>query len=277
MDLQRSRQVVLPTVCCAPCLGQRADRSSPGRLFTWYSIITLLFRCPATLDQCSESSPRICKPYFQLKETVSPHLEPYYNTYAAPYLELARPYYETADQKVLTPAWAYANKYGGPRIVQAQAFGQTQWEKNVQPELVKYQGLAKAKYDQTLAPHVDQVSSAVAPYYEVARTNALQTYHDLLLPSYVFVQPYAQQGYTTALAFTTETAIPSAVWAWNKTYVFLDGTVWPQLRFIYTENVEPQLQKIGQRLGRYNASNTQKSGETTARYVHSTLVHFSVP
>lgn len=98
----------------------------------------------------------------------------------------------------------------------------------------------------------------------------MQTYHELLLPSYVFVQPYAQRGYNTAVTFTTDTAIPSAAWAWNKTYVFLDGTVWPQLRFIYTENVEPQLQKIGQRLGRYNANNTQKLVETTARFVIAT-------
>lgn len=236
------------------------------RLLTWYSIWTILFRCPATLDQCTDSAPRICKPYFQLKHTVSPHLEPYYNTYAAPYVEIAKPYYETVDQRILTPTWAYATKYGGPRIAQAQTYGQAQWEKIVQPELIKYQALAKVKYDQSLAPHVDHAASAVAPYYNLAKTNALQTYHDLVLPSYVFVQPYVQQGYNTASTFTTEVALPTAAWAWNKTYIFLDGTVWPQLRFIYTENVEPQLLKIGQRLGRYNASNTHKPSETTARY-----------
>lgn len=237
-----------------------------NRLLTWYSILTILFRCPASLDQCKDDAPRICKPYFQVKQAVSPHLEPYYDAYAAPYVQLAKPYYETVDQKVLTPTWAYATKYGGPRLAQAQAIGQAQWETNVQPELVKYQALAKVKYDQTLAPHVDRASATVKPYYEIARTNALQTYHDLILPSYVTVQPYVQQGYQIASAFTTETAIPSIVWAWNKTYVFLDNTVWPQLRYIYIENVEPQLHKIGQRLGRYNGSNAQKPGETIARY-----------
>lgn len=236
------------------------------RLLTWYSILTIFFRCPASLDQCTDDAPRICKPYFQAKHAVSPHLEPYYDTYAAPYVQLAKPYYETVDQKVLTPTWTYAAKYGGPRLAQAQAVGQAQWEKNVQPELLKYQALAKTKYDQALAPHVDQAVAAVSPYYEVARTNALQTYHDLILPTYVTVQPYAQQAYDTASTFTTETAIPSAAWAWNKIYVFLDDTVWPQLRVLYVENVEPQLHKIGQRLGRYNGSNTQKPNETTARY-----------
>lgn len=241
------------------------------RLLTWYSILTILFRCPTSLDQCTDDSPRICKPAFQIKHAFSPYFDPYYDTYAAPYVQLAKPYYETVDQKVLTPTWAYATKYGGPRLAQAQAVGQAQWEKNVQPELVKYQALAKDQYDQKLAPHVDRVSAAVAPYYEIARSNALQTYHDLILPSYVTIQPYALQGYNTASAFTTETAIPSVAWAWNKTYVFLDDTVWPQLRVLYTENVEPQLHKIGQRLGRYNGNSTQKPSETLARYVKATL------
>lgn len=168
---------------------------------------------------------------------------------------------------MLTPAWAYATKYGGPRIEQAQAFGREQWEKSVQPELSKYQKVAKNKYDETLAPHVDHATAVLAPYYNIARTNALQTYNELLLPSYVFVQPYVQQGYSTASKFTTETAVPSVAWAWNKTYVFLDGTVWPQVVYVYSENVEPQIRKIGQRLGRHNTSNAQKAGETIARYV----------
>ncbi|CAN8096968.1 unnamed protein product [Discula destructiva] len=232
-----------------------------ARLLTWYSIITVLFRCPATLDECTEDSPRGCKPYFQLKQAVSPPLEPYYLSYAAPYVDKVRPYYETVDQNVLTPGLAYATKYGGPRVTQVQEFGQAQWEKNVQPELTKYQALAKTKYYQNLSPHVDKASAVVAPYYDIARTNALQTYHDVLLPSYILVQPYVRQGYTTASTFTTETAVPGVVWAWNNAIVFLDGTVWPQLRYLYIENVEPQLVKIGQRIGRHNASNTQKVAE----------------
>ncbi|KUI56258.1 hypothetical protein VP1G_03600 [Cytospora mali] len=248
-----------------------------ARLLTWYSILTILFRCPATLDECTEDSPRICKPYFQLKHTVSPHLEPYYNAYAAPYVELGRPYYEKVDEKVLTPTWSYATKYGAPRLVQAQAFGQERWAKDVQPQLTKYQALAKAKYDESLAPHVDQVSSAVAPYYDMAKTNTLQTYNDLLLPSYFFVQPYVHQGYKTASTFTTETAVPSVAWAWNKTYFFLDGTVLPQLRFLYVENVEPQLQKIGQRIGRYNGNNTHKTVEAFTSTAAKVASSFTKP
>lgn len=181
-----------------------------------------------------------------------PHIEPYYDTYAAPYVDLVRPYYNAVDEKVLTPGWGYAKKYGAPQVQQAQEFGRTQWEKTVQPQLTKYQHLSKAKYEATLAPHVDRVATAVSPYYDIARTSALQTYHELLLPSYQYVQPYAQHAYQATSAFTTETAVPTVLWVCNKTYVFLEGTVWPQLRVIYLENVEPQLVKISQRLGRHN-------------------------
>ncbi len=208
----------------------------------------------------------MCRPYFQVKHTVSPYLEPYYDTYAAPYVQLVRPYYDAVDRAVLTPAWGYASAFGGARFVQAQGLAQAQWEKSVQPQLVRGQAAAKAKYDQTIAPYVDSASTAVSPYFEIARTNILQTYHELLLPTYQFVEPYALQGFAVTSAFTTGTAIPSAVWVWNKTYVFLDGTVWPQLRIVYAENVEPQLVKIGQRLGRYNANGAQKpTVETLSR------------
>jgi len=222
------------------------------RLLVWYSIVSILFRCPATIEECDSTSPPVCKPYFQLKRTVAPHLEPYYEAYAAPYVQLVQPYYETVDQKVITPGWKYAKQYGAPRVEQAQAFSKAQWEKAIQPQIIKCQQLAKQRYNQSIGPHVNQVSTTVGPYYEIARTNALQTYHDFLLPSYQYVKPYVQHGYLKASAFATSTAVPSALWAWNKTYVFLDGTIWPQIRVIYVENVEPQLVKIGQRLGRHS-------------------------
>lgn len=239
-----------------------------ARLLTYYTIFTVLFRCPTNLEACNENSPAICKPYFQVKQTVSPHIEPYYNTYAAPYVELARPYYDTINQRVLTPGWHVATKYAAPQVLKAQAYGKTQWEKSVQPQVQKYQALAKSRYDQTLAPHVGKVSTAVSPYYDIARTNALQTYHELLLPSYELLQPYAHKGFTTASSFTANTAVPSVLFVWNKTYSVVEGIVWPHVRSLYIENVEPQLVKIGQRLGRYSskkeAAKTVKEAITTA-------------
>ena len=239
------------------------------RLVSWYVIISILFRCPPTLDLCNETSPRVCKPYFQIKHAVAPHLEPYYQTYAAPYVELIKPYYETADRALLTPTRHYVVKYGAPRVAQAQSFGQAQWQKTVQPQLARYQESVRAKYDEQVAPHVQRVSGTVQPYYDIARTNALQTYHELLLPTYRFLEPHTIRSYAAASAFATGTAVPTAIWTWNKTYVFLNGTVWPHLRVVYLETVEPQLVKIGQRLGRHNGNITQKpiAQSTAVMYV----------
>ncbi|KAI0841814.1 hypothetical protein F5Y06DRAFT_260477 [Hypoxylon sp. FL0890] len=232
-----------------------------ARFLTWYSIYTLLFRCPSTLDACTDETPKICKPYFRIKSVVSPHVTPYYDAYAAPYVDTARPYYNTVDRVLITPTRTYAVKYGGPRVAQAKAISQAKWQENVQPKLSKYQTLAKIQYDQMVAPHIDSISTALSPYYDIARTNALQTYHEFLLPAYSFVHPYAAQGYNAAHSFTTDTAVPSAVWAWNKTRAFLDSTVWPHLRDVYVMKVEPQLVRIGERLGRYKEKKIKSTAE----------------
>jgi len=168
-----------------------------------------------------------------------------------PYVDAARPYYDTLDKRIITPATVLGKKYGAPRVAQAQAFGQAQWEKNVQPQVLKYQDILKEKYDQTLAPHVDSAVTAASPYYEIAKNNALQTYYEHILPTYTTVQPYALQGYGLASDFAVNTVIPYSQWAWTTGAVFLDRTVWPRLRILYGENVEPQLVRIGERLGRY--------------------------
>ena len=222
-----------------------------SRLLTWYTIITVLFRCPATVDLLTESSPNVCKPYFQLRSAAVPHLEPYYNTYAAPYVDAARPYYDTLDKRIIAPATVLGVKYGAPRVEQAKAFGRAQWEKTLQPQVTKYQEIAKGKYDETLAPHLEKAYTAVEPYFEIAKTSALQTYYEHILPTYTTVQPYALQGYGIASDFTVNTVVPYSQWAWTTAGIFLDRTVFPKLRILYGENVEPQLVRIGERLGRY--------------------------
>lgn len=152
---------------------------------------------------------------------------------------------------MITPATVLGKKYGAPRVQQAQAYGQAQWQKNVQPQVFKYQELAKGKYGQTLGPHVNKAIASTTPYYSMVKDTAFQTYYGHILPTYSVVQPYAAQGYGLASDFAVGTALPYTKWAWSTGTVFLDRTVWPKLRILYGENVEPQLVRIGERLGRY--------------------------
>lgn len=237
-----------------------------SRLTTWAAILTILFRCPSSLEQCDETTPYVCIPYFRVKNTVTPHVQPYYNQYAAPYVEVARPYYDTVENKVWKPTRTYAVHYGGPWVNKAREQASIQWEKNGQPQLTKYQTLAKSRYDQSVAPYVNQVGETINPYYEIARTNGLQVYYEYLTPSYEFVYPYAVQGYDAASHFTTTTALPTAYWTWNKTSSFLDHRVWPYVRVLYVQNVEPQLVRIGERLGRHKSQAKPIQETFSSRY-----------
>ncbi|KAL2270592.1 hypothetical protein VTJ83DRAFT_2776 [Remersonia thermophila] len=230
-----------------------------ARLLTWYSIITILFRCPPSLDACNDESPRICRPYFHVRNAVAPYLEPYYDAYAAPYADIVRPYYVAVDESLVSPAWAYTKQHASPHLQQLQAVVRTRWDTSVQPHVDQYYALAKVWYDETLAPHVAHAAAAAQPYYVTARANVVHVYHGAVVPAYRFAHPHLVDGYRAASAFARDTLVPTAVWAWDKTYAFLNGTVGPHIRAVYTENVEPQLVKIGKRLGRYNNSPTKKT------------------
>ncbi|PKS10133.1 hypothetical protein jhhlp_001883 [Lomentospora prolificans] len=213
-------------------------------------------RCPATLEECDEASPAICNAYFRTKAAVLPHVEPYYDEYAAPYVDIVHPYVQAVSNNVITPTRAVIERYGAPKAQQAKEYLGAHWATTAQPQVDKVRELANEQYQRNLAPHVDQASQILSPYYDAARTSAARTYDEFLLPGYEFVKPYALVAYDTLRTVTTETVVPSTVWAFNKTYTFLDGNVWPHVKGIYVENVEPQLVRIGQRLGRYRDAPT---------------------
>jgi len=197
----------------------------------------------------------VCQSYFNLRSEVAPYLEPYYNTYAAPYVETARPYVDKLDQQVYKPVVRLGKRgygtYGAPRIDQARAYGQGQWQKTLRPKLELAREQAQKLYDSSLAPHVSRVSAATQPYYNVGRHHVLETYHSHVLPTYTSSLPYAQKAYTLGHGFVVDTGLPYTEWAWASTAAFVNRTLWPQIRILYGENVEPQLVRISERLGRY--------------------------
>jgi len=142
---------------------------------TWYVVITCVFRCPPTSNELDANSPQICNPYLRTVSYLKPHLEPYYHTYAAPYIEKTRPYAQQLDQKFINPASQIAKHnyltYAAPRIEHAKAFGQQQWEKSILPQVLTAQKKAKTIYGASVAPHIDKAFSVVEPYYGIAKDN----------------------------------------------------------------------------------------------------------
>ena len=170
-------------------------------------------------------------------------------------MDKARPYAEKFNQQIYTPSVNYGKqsyeKYAAPRVDELRGFGQEKWEKTLKPQIDAAQTQAKKQYDSNLAPHVSKASAAAAPYYTSGRDTVSQIYTAYLLPAFKASRPYAERSYSLGHELFIDTGLPYAKSAWASTATFFDRTLWPKLRILYGENVEPQLVRIGERLGRY--------------------------
>lgn len=221
----------------------------------WYTLITALFRCPSSLVDLTAESPRVCKPYLEARSYITPHVKPLYDTYASPYVESVRPYAENFNQHVFNPSISFGEEiykaYGAPRVGQIREYTYNQWEQTLKPRVDAVQAQAIRQYESTLAPQVSKLSTAATPYYDVAKENVLQIYNERIVVAYVTSRPYAEKIYGYAHGTAIESGLPYAQSVWASTIVFVDRTLWPRLRILYGENVEPQLFRISERLGRY--------------------------
>lgn len=244
-----------------------------SRLTVWFGIISILFRCPNSPEDLGSHSPRICKPYFQVKQNVSPHLQPYYEAYAAPYVDRLRPYTDVLYEKVYVPSHGFTvssyEAYAAPRIAQAQVYGQQQWDQVLRPQLDQLQGKIVVIYQSSLSPHVHKVYDVVDPYVEYTRNTAGQQYDTLIVPTYEKARPYAVSIYEKGSRFTIDIAFPYSRWAANNAVLFVQRQVWPPIRILYGENVQPQLLKIKERLANYRDS---KKLEAAADSVQSQII-----
>ncbi|KAI4178088.1 MAG: hypothetical protein LQ346_007568 [Caloplaca aetnensis] len=226
-----------------------------ARLLVWYTIITALFWCPSSISDVTGESPRVCQPYLTARSYLEPYAKPYYEAYAAPYVDLTRPYVRKLEHSVYTPSVNLGKttyqQYGAPRVHQARDYSHLQWERTLKPALDKAQTQARVQYHAHLAPHVEKSWSTVEPYYVKGREYTHRVFETQLLPAYTATRPHLEKAYSGARELTVNTGLPYVQSAWTSTVIFFDRTIWPQLRILYGKNVEPQLVRIGERLGRY--------------------------
>ena len=190
-----------------------------------------------------------------MRSHIAPYLQPYYDSYAAPSVNKARPYVEKFDQELYTPSLAYVQQsydvYGAPRLQRTREYGQEKWTNLVKPQIDIAQAKVKEQYDSNLAPQVNKAFAGAVPYYTFSRNSISEIYKTYVLPDLDASRPYAEKVYAFGHKLTVETGLPYAQSAWTSTVYFLDHTIWPKLRVLYGDNVEPQLVRIGERLGRY--------------------------
>ncbi|KAL2872615.1 uncharacterized protein BJX67DRAFT_13586 [Aspergillus lucknowensis] len=249
------------------------------RLCIWYFILTPFFRCPSRIPDLTESSPRICKPYLVAKSYVEPHVVPYYNTYGAPYVDAARPYVTVLNEKVYTPVSNIAKQgydaYGAPAMHRAQAYGQQQWDANVVPHIETAKSKVNDWYRAQVAPHVQQLTAAVSPYYRKVYGVYWATLDGYVLPFAARYRPFIGKTYTSGQDILATTVLPYAQSTWSSTVYIVNNSIWPKVSSLYSENVEPQLVKIGQRLASYREGKRLQSVmdevESSAGYATSSL------
>ncbi|KIV92977.1 hypothetical protein PV10_04227 [Exophiala mesophila] len=229
-----------------------------ARLAVWYAILTIAFQCPSSPQDLTSTSPQVCRPYLAAKSYLQPHVQPYYDVYASPYVEKARPYADLANRRLIRPATKIGrinyDKYAAPQLESAKLYALAQWDKSIVPRLHLAQKQAKEIYQAKLGPHVDKVSGIIAPYYSTAQKTTLDVYQHRLLPAFEYSQPWIQKGYNTSKAFVLDTAYPFGRHAWSNAVIFFDGTLWPMLKGLYIDNVRPQLVMISERIAKYQES-----------------------
>ncbi|KAL5434920.1 hypothetical protein PMIN07_008624 [Paraphaeosphaeria minitans] len=225
------------------------------RLVSWYLIITLAFRCPSSLTQLSDSSPQVCRPYLHARSYAAPYVDPYYQAYLAPQVEKVQPYVVTFDQRVYTPVSTFAKNqyatYGAHRVERAQKYAEAEWARTARPLIQQLQNKAYAQYEHHLGPHVKTASGALGPYVEQTKASLTEMYHLNILPTYDALLPYGRQAYAQGHGATVHYIFPAVRTGRDATWKFVSRTLWPYVRVLYGDNVEPQLVRIRERLGRY--------------------------
>lgn len=158
---------------------------------------------------------------------------------------------DRVNQQVYQPGHKIYQQYAAPSVQQAQELGHQQWEKSVKPQLELAKVQAGKQYDAVLGPYVQKVHDVVDPQIHSLKTSVSDIWELEVEPVYRRTAPYAQKLLTHGRQFAVDTALPQAQYATSAAWSFWIRQVWPKMRVLYGENVEPQLMRITERLGRY--------------------------
>ena len=175
------------------------------------------------------------------------------------------------NEQVIRPASDFVessyNTYGRPRAIRAQKLSQERWERSIKPQLGAAKAWAEDNYKISVAPYTTKLRGVIQPCYQIAIHSLKGIYEVKVLPTYRLASPYLEQTYYHGRKFALETALPFADWVGNRTIVYISRIIWPRVQILYGENIEPQLFRIGQRLGRYRDSKkVEQVAENISRY-----------
>ncbi|KAF3480441.1 uncharacterized protein GIQ15_05788 [Arthroderma uncinatum] len=238
----------------------RATISALLRLFVWYSVFTALFYCPSSVSELDDQSPRVCRPYLVVRTHLEPHLAPYYRKYGAPYVEKLEPYAHSFHEKVYTPTAQFSKDvyhgYAALHVQRGAQLAKEQWTQRVSPHIDPLQKQITGYYGASVEPHVKSAQSIIVPQVRVAVAQSVLVKDKYLIPYYIRTRPVVQRAYATVHNLVVSTIAPYTQRAGSAIFLFLNGTVRTHITHLYSENVEPQLVKIGAKLASYREGRT---------------------
>lgn len=141
-------------------------------------------------------------------------------------------------------------------VEQATELAKSQWNQRVSPHIDPLQKQATDYYVSSVDPHVRTAQSIAVPYIRVAAAQSIRIKDNYLIPSYISSRPVIERACAAVHNFIISTIAPYTRKAWSAVFVFLNGTVRTQITHLYSENVEPQLVKIGEKLASYREGRT---------------------
>jgi len=241
-----------------------------NRLLFWYSLATVVFRCPHTTTQLNDDHPQLCAPYLQARSAIEPqirpHLEPLYTTYAAPYIHVVEPYASKAYSDVYLPASTTINNlyvhHVSPAIADTQTLALKQWKTHAEPHV----GDLPKKWKIHVQPYIDdllqlyklnvepiltQARSNIGPSWEVVRKTTIKQYNSVLIPAYYKALPYASRTYAETYHYTSQYVLPLVRQGVKNVVMSGRRHIWSNIRILYGRHIEPQIAKIRVRLTGY--------------------------
>ncbi|KAL1957229.1 hypothetical protein VTO42DRAFT_6263 [Malbranchea cinnamomea] len=222
------------------------------RLFIWYTLLTAVFRCPSDPEQLDGFSPRVCGPYLAARSHVDPYIAPYYQAYAAPYIEAVQPYVHNFHRNIYVPSKTFTVRtyriYGAPRLDQGLEFLQERWSRIVTPILHSARGFVIRSYKSSLQPHLTKTKALVVPRYQAAANSVALVRDTYFSPYYSQLEPVVSKALDIFSEFFANEAFPLAQKLWFMAVDFFNGTLRSRVARLYLENVEPQLIRIGKKL-----------------------------
>jgi hypothetical protein len=230
----------------------------------------IFYSCPpnARLDP---SAPAVCRRVDILTHNALPHLKPYYDTYAEPYLARAQPYlqkgqgyYEQFGAPTLERGQDLWVKQASPRINQGYTTIQEQYSQKVYPVLDRLVlNRSRDVYGKYVDHHVqtagEKYTTLVHPHVQNLQKLSWKLYAERIVPAYKVAAPKVQNAFHMVENKYATVVEPRIHAVMHLIYRKFEQVVVPRVTILWGVHVQPQLDRIYDNLFRNRESSRAAS------------------